>query len=86
MVGTRVPARPRWLGFAIASNSEKKVLTDSVKTPEVKSGGFRTHASFDRFIRRYRSHLGEKYVICSGDYLEEDGITYLPIYMTHCLG
>ena len=53
---------------------------------EVKSGGFRTHASLDRFISRYRSHLGAKYVICSGDYLEEDGITYLPIYMTHCLG
>ena len=53
---------------------------------EVKSGGFRTHASLDRFISRYRAHLGAKYVVCSGDYLEEDGITYLPIYMTHCLG
>ena len=52
----------------------------------VKSGGFRTHASLGRFISRYRSHLGAKYVVCSGDYLEEAGITYLPIYMTHCLG
>ena len=38
------------------------------------------------WISRYRAHLGAKYVVCSGDYLEEDEITYLPIYMAHCLG
>ena len=52
---------------------------------EVKSSGYRTHASLDRFIERHRRHLGPKYVICSSDYDERDDIIYLPVYMTHCL-
>lgn len=52
---------------------------------EVKSSGYRTHASLDRFVTRYHRHLGSKYVVCSEDYEERDGIVYLPIYMTHCL-
>ena len=52
---------------------------------EVKSAGYRTHASLDRFVGKYHRNLGPKYVICSDDYEEQGGITYLPIYMTHCI-
>lgn len=52
---------------------------------EVKSSGYRIHASLDWLINRYPKKLGTKYVICTGDYEEKDGITYLPFYMTHCL-
>lgn len=52
---------------------------------EVKSGGFRTHASLNRFIGKFKSRLGPKYVVCRSDYFEENGIVYLPIYMAHCL-
>ncbi len=52
---------------------------------EVKSGGFRAHASLNRFMERFKSHLGRKYVVCTSDYTEESGIVYLPIYMAHCL-
>lgn len=52
---------------------------------EVKSSGYRTHASLDRFVDRYRRHLGPRYVVCSGDYEEREGVVYLPVYMAHCL-
>ena len=52
---------------------------------EVKSGGFRAHASLNRFMGKFKPYLGVKYVICTGDYAEEAGIVYLPIYMAHCL-
>ena len=52
---------------------------------EVKSGGFRAHASLDRFLKRYRRNLGNGIVICARDYHEEAGCTYLPIYMAHCI-
>lgn len=52
---------------------------------EVKSAASRRHASLDALIERCRGKLGEKYVVCAEDFHEEDGITYLPFYMAHCL-
>lgn len=52
---------------------------------EVKSAGFRTHASLNRFVEKFKTHLGPKYVVCTSDYREESDIVYLPIYMAHCL-
>lgn len=52
---------------------------------EVKSSGYRVHASLDWLIAHYPSRLGERYVVCTGDYEIDDGITYLPFYMAHCL-
>ncbi len=52
---------------------------------EVKSGQYRKHASLDRFSEKFKSRLGRKYVVCTGDYLEENGIVYVPVYMAHCL-
>ena len=52
---------------------------------EVKSSGYRIHSSLDWLVARHPQNLGAKYVICTGDYEISDGITYLPLYMTHCL-
>ena len=52
---------------------------------EVKSSGYRVHASLDWLIGHHPKSLGAKYVVCTGEYEEKDGITYLPFYMTHCL-
>lgn len=52
---------------------------------EVKSSGYMTHKSFDRFIEKYPIKLEDKYILYSKDLKFEDGITYLPFYMACCL-
>ncbi len=52
---------------------------------EVKSSGYRVHASLDWLMAHHRSNLGAKYVVCTSDYEVDGEITYLPFYMTHCL-
>ena len=52
---------------------------------EVKSGPYRKHASLDRFSAKFRTRLGRRYVICTGDYSEDGPIVYLPVYMAHCI-
>ena len=52
---------------------------------EVKSGPYRKHASLDRFSARFRTRLGRRYVVCTGDYSEDGPVVYLPVYMAHCI-
>lgn len=52
---------------------------------EVKSSGYRAHKSFDHFIEKYSLPMEDKYIIYSKDLAFENGITYLPFYMTICL-
>ena len=52
---------------------------------EVKSSGYKRHASFDYFIRKYPVKIGDKYIVYSKDLKYEEGITYLPFYMAVCL-
>ena len=52
---------------------------------EVKSAACRRHASLDALVERHPGKLGDKYVVCTEDFHEEGGITYLPFYMAHCL-
>lgn len=52
---------------------------------EVKSSGYMTHKSFDRFAEKYPVKLEDKYILYSKDLRFEDGITYLPFYMACCL-
>ena len=50
---------------------------------EVKSSKrSRDHKSLDRFRERFGKRLGQSYVIHSKDLSMEDGIIYLPVYMT----
>jgi hypothetical protein len=52
---------------------------------EVKSSGYRVHRSFDCFAKKYPIKLQDKYIIYTKDLKFEDGICYMPIYMTGCL-
>ncbi|MBQ6926167.1 MAG: ATP-binding protein [Kiritimatiellae bacterium] len=52
---------------------------------EVKSANYRSHKSLDRLMAKFSGSLGLKYVICTADYHEADGIVYLPAYMAHLI-
>ena len=52
---------------------------------EVKSSGYKNHKSLDAFAAKYDLPTGEKYILYGKDLRIEDGITYLPFYMTLCL-
>ena len=52
---------------------------------EVKSSSYRQHKSLDVFSQKYRLKLPQKIIVYTKDFLIEDGITYLPIYMVPCL-
>lgn len=49
---------------------------------EVKSSKNYTTSSLKKFITKYNKQLYIPYIIHTGDFKEENGITYLPIYMT----
>lgn len=48
---------------------------------EVKSGNYRTHSSLDKFVKKYDSKIGNRYILYTKDLMEKDGIWHLPIYM-----
>jgi hypothetical protein len=52
---------------------------------EVKSSGYSTHASIDRFIQKYSSRVGEKYLIYTKDYRKDRDITLLPVFFAQFL-
>ena len=52
---------------------------------EVKSGKNYTLVSLNKFRKKYQEQLGVAYIIHTGDLKEEDGVIYLPLYMTMLL-
>ena len=52
---------------------------------EVKSGKNYTLSSLNKFKKRYNEQLNVAYVLHMGDFKEESGIIYLPVYMTGLL-
>lgn len=52
---------------------------------EVKSGRYRSHASLDRFMAKFRKNVSSGYVCCSGNRETDGRIVYLPAYMASCL-
>lgn len=48
---------------------------------EVKSGSYKSHASLDKFRRKFSSKLGTSYILYTKDVCEKDGILHLPVYM-----
>ena len=52
---------------------------------EVKSSKNYTLSSLRKFIKKYREQTYIPYVLHSGDLKEEEGITFLPLYMTPLL-
>lgn len=52
---------------------------------EVKSGSNYTIKSLNKFRAKFHEQTHIPYVLHTGDLKEEDGIVYLPLYMTPCL-
>ncbi len=49
---------------------------------EVKSSGYKSHKSFDYLAKKYQIKMEDKYIIYTKDLKYEDGVMYIPIYMT----
>lgn len=48
---------------------------------EVKSSGYRTHASLDKFSEKYSDRIGEKYLVYTKDMQKDKDVIMLPVYM-----
>ena len=49
---------------------------------EVKSSGYKTHKSLDEFCSKFSGRIMNKYLIYTKDYRRENGVEYIPVYMT----
>jgi hypothetical protein len=49
---------------------------------EVKSSGYKTHASLDAFCRKYSDRIQRKYLIYTKDLQRIGDVDYIPVYMT----
>ena len=49
---------------------------------EVKSSGYRTHASLDAFQKKYSDRILNRYLIYTKDLRKDTGVIMLPIFMT----
>jgi uncharacterized protein len=60
------------------------LLADKFKVSpiEVKSSGYKTHASLDEFCKKYSDRIQNKYIIYTKDLCKEQDVLHLPIYMT----
>ena len=49
---------------------------------EVKSSNYTSHKSFDYLIKKYQIKMEDRYIIYTKDLKFQDGIMYIPIYMS----
>lgn len=49
---------------------------------EVKSSGYKTHKSLNEFCSKFSDQIMSKYLIYIKDYRRENGVEYIPVYMT----
>lgn len=52
---------------------------------EVKSSGYKSHASLDAFCQKYSHVVGQRYLIYTKDLKKDHETILLPVYMTHFL-
>ena len=52
---------------------------------EVKSAAYRGHSSLNKFIDKFNSKLGSKYILYPKDVMKQNGIIHLPLYMAGLL-
>ena len=55
---------------------------DKISPVEVKSSGYKAHASLDAFCKKFSARIKNKYLIYTKDMRKEEGVQYLPAYMT----
>lgn len=58
------------------------VKGNKVNPIEVKSSGYKAHRSLDVFREKYSSRIGQPFILYTKDLRNENGILYLPVYMT----
>ena len=71
------------IDFLISNN--KITSKHNIIPIEVKSGERYTYSSLSKIINKYKDYLGKPIIIHTKDLKEENGILYLPIYMTDLL-
>lgn len=71
------------IDFLIAKN--KIGNRHNISPIEVKSGKNYTLSSLRKFMKKYAEQTYIPYVLHIGDLKEEEGIVFLPVYMTSCL-
>lgn len=52
---------------------------------EVKSSGYKAHASLDAFCEKYSGRVGDRYLVYTKDYGKDHETTLLPVYMVSFL-
>ena len=55
---------------------------DKVSPVEVKSSGYKAHASLDAFCGKFSARIKNKYLIYTKDMRKEADMLYMPVYMT----
>ena len=55
---------------------------DTISPIEVKSSGYKAHASLDAFCKKFSARIKNKYLIYTKDMRKEEDVQYLPAYMT----
>lgn len=71
------------IDFLISNN--KITSKHNIIPIEVKSGERYTYSSLSKIINKYKDYLGKPIIIHTKDLKEENGILYLPVYMTDLL-
>lgn len=54
---------------------------DKISPIEVKSSGYKAHASLDAFCRKYSSRIKNKYLVYTKDLSKEEDVLCIPAYM-----
>ena len=54
---------------------------DKISPIEVKSSGYKTHASLDAFCKKFSSRIKNKYLVYTKDMRKEEDILYIPAYL-----
>ena len=70
------------IDFIISNNSRLKYKMYPI---EVKSGKKYTTTSLNRFSEKYKTRIGESYIIHPRNLIIKDNIVCIPAYMTFCL-
>ena len=55
---------------------------DKISPIEIKSSGYKAHASLDAFCKKFSSRIRNKYLVYTKDLRKEGDVLYLPAYMT----
>ena len=66
--------------------SDNKITSKHNIIPiEVKSGERYTFSSISKLVAKYKDYLGKPIIIHTKDLKEDNGILYIPVYMTQLL-